>query len=538
MSKDVNIHIKTPGAREGKRRLDKVGDSTKHVGGSVEKMGAKSERGGNKFTRMLGKMIGPLGIAGLATAAAAAAVKVAKFFDDIKKAADEAVRSVGAIREEYEDLFEAMDAYDEKSRESITKSTSRLLAKTMVPEKLGIPVVNEYTRQFKDLVETGHLSQADYNRGLEGMLSYGARHGGGATTDLIQIMRGWGMDTPEKQGELRRMISEGAAGAGLTDAEMIGALSRGMSTIRAMEWTPQEAVSKVARLAQGEAGRKKMSLPATTLQGLMAPQAAGAAEFGISEEVAQDPQRLYEELQRRRTTTSSKQYLRMLTKIYGTEAAAGVYKLTTPGGPDIKSQLDRAAGPEGAAAEAAEEEKRRGTMEARDARAKAIAREISLDLTEAEKYMEDVREIGFAEKKRLKIREPLRQRVREFFRIGEELEKEDAAYMLWRRNLSPEQIEEIQQDYTEGHKGFAIDARWQGMTPKEKYESLTEKSPVRQEVVPKVEAEVPWQEVVPKVEAEAAGQETTINYNYNYDNGQKFYPRVGDDLQGPRYTQD
>jgi len=380
MSKNVNIHIKTHGARDSKEKLDRVGEGAKRAGGGVEQVGAKAKKSSGWFTAAIGKMIGPLGIVALVSGAAAATAKIAKFFDNLKAKSDELVRSLQEQRAAFDDLFEAQNAFDEKSRKAVTENTARLLQETAVPIGAGLPIINAYTRQFKAMVDSGELTQEQYQQGLKDMLGYGARHGGAATADLIQIMAGWGMTTPGQQGEFRRMIAAGAQTSGLTDAELISALSRGMPTIKALGWTPQEAIKSIAVLAAGEAGRKKMSLPGTTIQALGAPQTTSFEKYGIPEPLAEDPRELLNYVQNMRGTMGQDEYYRMLTKIYGTEGAAGVYKLVSADKGRIGTALERAAGPEGVAAEAAEEQARQTTLEARDARAKAVAMKISLDL--------------------------------------------------------------------------------------------------------------------------------------------------------------
>ena len=135
-------------------------------------MGAKAKRGSEGIGSVLRKLAGPLGFAAVVTAVAMAAGKIAKFFDEIKRRADEAVREVQQLRAAYDDLYEALGAYDEKSRETITKTTTRLFQEVGVTPEVGLPVVNAYARQFKSLVDIGQLAQEDYTRGLKEMLGY------------------------------------------------------------------------------------------------------------------------------------------------------------------------------------------------------------------------------------------------------------------------------------------------------------------------------------------------------------------------------
>ncbi len=561
MAKNINIHLKTKGAAQTKQQLSEVGQSAKKLGTTTEAMGDGAKRGGSKVLGVLKKLAGPVGFLAIATAVAATAAKVAKFFDNVKTRTDEAVREVQELRAAYTDLFEALDAFDEKSRKAVTKATNVLLQQTGVTKEIGLPIIDAYTRQFKGLADTGQITQEQYNRGLKETLEYGERHGGSATKDLVAIMSGWGMVTPEKQGEFRRMISAGAQQVGLTDEDVIDALGRGMPTIKAMDWTPQQAIETIATIAAGEVGRKKKSLPATTLQALMAPQLTKIEEYGISEESAKDPKLLLEQLQKKRADTDQKVFTRMLVDIYGTEAAAGVSKLLTAPRRGISEALRQAAGPAGMEAEREKEEDRKGTVEARGATTDASIRGTTHERTEDQKYMADVRDIGRKYKKDvLRVEEPRMQAIREAFTIGESLEAERAAFRKWFDRLTEEEKHYI----TEERGGQFIHV-WDRMSPKEKWESLVRTRPEDEKtlaplVQPKQQPEpassepvekpqipiskdntiekqqvgIPVQQVVMDRPIEQVQPVVNNNYHYHYDYGMRFYPRVGSDESGPR----
>lgn len=74
MSKDVNIHVKTPGARDGKRQLDDVAKSAAGVGDKTRQAGAQAASGSEK---------GAKGIDGLSQSASSARGVFAKFFSSI-----------------------------------------------------------------------------------------------------------------------------------------------------------------------------------------------------------------------------------------------------------------------------------------------------------------------------------------------------------------------------------------------------------------------------------------------------------------------
>lgn len=495
MSKDVNIHVKTTGTRQTKQELEGVGRS-------AEQMGSKTSRAANWIKDGLKALIGPLGFAAIAASLAAASAKVAKFFDELKKRSDEAVRDNQTLRNSFTALFEAMDAFDERSRQQVTKDVAALLKETAVSKEIGLPIINAYTRQFRAMVKSGQLTEEQYQRGLRGMLGYGERHGGAETAELIALMAGWGMVTPEQQGAFRRQIAAGAAASGLTDAELIGALGRGMPTVKAMRWTPEQAVATIATLAAGEVGRQKMGLPATTLQGLLAPQETNLAKYGISAKAT--PQEILTQLQQMRGQMSQQAFMTMLTDIYGTTAAAGVSKLLTAPRGGISEALALAAGPEGIRLEQEEERVSRQTLERRDARAKARVMEEKLDVTLKEQYEEDIREIGEEIRKTRKRRKPIRQWLEDLRTWGEEKEKEYAAFRAWYENLPADEREKFLTVWREG-VGTPFDVWRYGFTPEQKYESL-------------VSGRMPAQ----------------ININYHFEHITNFNPVAGDREVGPR----
>ena len=478
MAKDINIHIKTRGAAETKKDLTGVAHGAEKIGDSTERMGQKGSKGAMLFRRSLKR---------LGFAAVAAARKIIQFYDSLKTKTDEQVQKVHELRDAYKDLFEATSAFDEKSRRAVTKGTNELLQKTGVEKGLGLSVINEYTRQFAEMVQTGQLTQEQYTRGLEGMLGYAVRHGGEATPDLIAMMKGWRMNIPEEQGAFRRVISVGAQKAGLTDPDVITALSRSMPTIQAMGWNPIEAVEKVVTLASGESGRKKMSLPATTFQAMMAPQIANAEKYGISEETAKDPKALLAAVAAKRATQSQSDYTRMLVDIYGAEAASGIAKLQRRPSTEIRRNLIEAVGPKGQAVEAEEERKRTTTLEYGQAVTEATVRRRELDVTSKQMYQKWIRDIGKTEKGKLEIEHPERQAWTELKTIGPEAEKEQAAYQAWVNKLSKEQWEALNKKETGplvlGPIGLTRITKtapwdiWQKMTTEEQWQALTEHGP-------------------------------------------------------------
>jgi hypothetical protein len=197
---------------------------------------------------------------------------VAKFSDDAKMSSDAAVRSLGETQKDFAELFYIRDAYDEESRTRIMRETFTFFAQTGIPSELGFPVIETYTREFKPLVDKRALTQQQYDEGLDYILSYAVLHGRSRTPDLIRLLAGWRIIIPEEQAILCRQITAASRYSGLKPDEMIGILTEGLPTIKAMRWSPVEAIEAIATMAVDEPDqRSKVRMPTIGLRALIHP---------------------------------------------------------------------------------------------------------------------------------------------------------------------------------------------------------------------------------------------------------------------------
>jgi hypothetical protein len=452
------------------------------------------------FGNVLGKLAGPLGIAAIAGKLSELANSVSQFFDNVKTKADEAVEHTRGLRREFDDLFEAMDAFDEKGRRAVTETALTQLQKTGTPREIGLPIIKAYAQQFKALVDAGQLRQEEYERGLQEMLSYGAMHGKAATPDLIAMMSGWGMKTPDQQGAFRRQIAAAAQSARVEDEDVIAALTKGGPAIRAMGWTPGYAVEMIATIAAGETGKTLKTLPATTLQAIMSPQAAKAPEYGLEEKLFEQPEQLLAKLAEMKAAGPIKrlkaglkkgappeyeevEFRTMLMDIYGAEAGAGAYKIFAERDLNRAALIQRAATEAGAAAEQREREQYQTTQEFQQARTEAKAGRISQRIKSDAAYMRDVRRIGEEKLKQLRTEEPIWQWLRtQYFGTNEEAKKEYAAYREWESQLTEQEKQKTVEEYEGPGRYFvlpiakrraALVQRWKEMSAQQKFEALT-----------------------------------------------------------------
>jgi hypothetical protein len=315
-------------------------------------------------------------------------------------------------------------------------------------------------------------------------------------------MAGWDMVTSEQQGVFRRQIGAVSKTSGLTEEDIIDALGRAAPTAKTMGWKPDEVLNYIGTIAAGEVGRKKLTLPSTTLEALVNPQLANLKEYGITSQQAENPAQLLGLLAVKQKTTGERAFGRMLKDIYGTEAAAGVYKLLKSPGGEMPAAIQEAATSQAAIAEMAEEESSRKTKE----RIQAIT-----DAAKAEEwqksneffYRKQIRELGKEKRETLQIEHPFYQWFRENVipeTIGlgvipaklaskfifEGKQKEDAAFIQWYEKLSPEEKERIlSETKTPNFLGplplvtptsrryFQFKNYYESLTPQRQYEEMT-----------------------------------------------------------------
>ncbi|MCE5184929.1 MAG: hypothetical protein LLF76_02245 [Planctomycetaceae bacterium] len=441
------------------------------IGNAAGQSSQKTEQAGSKmasgFAAVKKAVLAVVNeVSAIATAFVAAAVFVAKFYDDLKTKNDEAVKQVQELRKSYEDLFDVLGASDEASRQQVVKESTELLADTRVSKETGIPIIASYNRQFKDT-----MRDDEFEKGIRGMLSFGALHGGQATPAMIDIMAGWGMNTAARQGEFRRMVS---AVPGLEEDDVIAALGRGMPTIRAMGWTPEQAIANVGILSRGEAGRMRSAMPATTFEAIAGAQTEKAIkDYGIKKELAEDPLALYNELDRRVDSMSQKDAYKTLQEVYG-GGAKGVWKLMTSDRSAVQNALERARGPEGVRDEDKEFKDYLYTLEAITAGSEAAKDKAKQDVTAEETFRAEVRSQGEEYRKVLERRQPVRQGLYQFF-TPKGVEQEHAAYQQWLGNLSDEERQAVRdtqrQAWSEGYSDPFV-AAWQRKGPQGQYEAL------------------------------------------------------------------
>jgi hypothetical protein len=391
--KDINIRVKAPGvdqvrqqinetaaalakiptlAQDINRSTDKAfANGLKEIGDNSEKAvvgtnNLKAETGilADAFNMVKSSLTGLLtGLAAFGTIRIGKAV--IQFFDDLHKRQDEAVKKNETLRKSYEDLFEVLGRFDEQGRKQTVMETETLLAETSTSSEVGKPALEEYARQFK-----GKMSSADYQAGQKQMLGYAQMHGGMATPDLIQLMRGEGMNTTQQQDEFMRTIMGVGKESGLTDRDIIDAYGKSAPGARAMGMNPYQTLAMISTISAGEIGRNKTALPTATIDAMAAPNEDAMEKLGIT---GQNPNEIYSSVSNKASGMSAQDRYKLLQSVYGDFAAKGVYKLM-PGG--VKPIL-----PVSAAAAAKEREDFEGTLEAKRNKVDALNNQLKSQTT-------------------------------------------------------------------------------------------------------------------------------------------------------------
>lgn len=334
MAKDreLNIHVKVPGVEQAKTDLDKLAQSADNLGAVVDqstKKQSQSIKNTAVETGLLGNAfnLAKSHLGGLVTGMIAfGAIKIGRavidFFDDLIKKQEEAINKAESVRNRYKNLFEISGQFTEQGRRQTIQETEKLLQETGTSSAVGLPAIEEYTRQFKD-----QMKPDEYQSGIRQVLGYTARHGGEAMPDLIQLMRGYEMNTPAQQGEFMRTISAAAKQSGMTDSEMINLLGKSAPSSKAMGMSPNQTLSLLSSLAEGEIGRNKTMMPASTIDAMASPQSDALKKYHIT---GKTPAEVYMETQQKAMSMSPQDRYAMLQDIYG-GSAKGVSKLMLGG---------------------------------------------------------------------------------------------------------------------------------------------------------------------------------------------------------------
>jgi len=426
MAKDVNIHVKTSGVADSEAELQALWLETQKGGDVVEQTGSKMERASGKISEGIREafraLVGPLGIAGIVTLAVAGIRRIIAAFDDMKKAAAEAVQELANQQRAAASYFEAFDAYSGPKRKAALTQARGVQAATGLPFEASMQLLETQKRAF------GEISP----QSTQQFAAYWQLHAGAQTTDLIRWMAESGIKTPEHQGQIMRMISAVAKESKLTDEELIGPITAHAQRFKYLGWSPEQAITytgkALAGLSEAESSRVMRGL-FESLEGFTEEE---ARKMKVPPKIAASEQARIEWLQAKVATMTPEQNRIILKRLYGTMAPYVTKMLFEPISPEIQATLTYTATPE--AAEKARQNflewQKTEEVQLKMTKGKAVRPEAAVTPEKTTQIL--IREQGKAYLEYLRIVNPVKYQAIKFLGLSETAEEEMAARELWR----------------------------------------------------------------------------------------------------------
>ncbi len=443
--KNINIHIRAKGADHTKREVDSVA-------GSTRKMGRTTEDTGSKMQSVFGKLTGMLGFTGLATAAVAAGKKIVQALNDIKAAANDAVKSLAELQTQAMDLFEAFEAYGPSEQKEALEMAYKLTFETGLDLQAAQSLLAEYKRAY------GKIDL----QGVRQFAAWEATPGGAPTAPLVRWMSAEGISSPEQQGQILRMISTVAKQAGLKDQELAEAITLRSTDFRALGWTPEQAIKNLGTVLSGVSGREARRAISGLGTGFMAFTEEKAREYRMPPQTAGDIQARMAWAAKTLSKASPAKQAQIAKDLFGQEAAPFVTKLLTmqmPAETLEAIEFARSA----AAAEQSEQTLQEFLQTPQGILAKAKAQRgiMGLDVLQEETYEAAIRDFGAGRLNWLKRRDRLNYEIIKMAFLSEG-EKEQASMEAWAGY----------QAGTFGGPTGPYYKQWRGMEPQEQWEAL------------------------------------------------------------------
>jgi hypothetical protein len=282
MAKDVNIHVKTTGTGQAKSELDQMAHST-------EELGVKSSRAAGWMREAFSALVGPLGIAGIVAIAVSGIHRIIAAFDDMKKAAAEAVQELANQQRAARTYLEAMGAYSpEQSKEAIAQA-KKVSGDTGIPLEASMQILEAQKRAF------GEINP----KATEQFAAYWQLHteGGPAATDLIRWMAQSGVKTPERQDKIMRTISAVAQKNKLKDEEIISVLQTQGERFRYLGWTPEQMIENIGKVIVPGEGPQRIQRLFAAIEGFT-EQKARELEWVTTKAVTMTPEKRADYMQK------------------------------------------------------------------------------------------------------------------------------------------------------------------------------------------------------------------------------------------------
>lgn len=413
MSKNVDIHIRAQGADKARSDIEGVGRETKHLG-------SRTARAGEWIKNALGSLIGPLGFAGLGATAVLAIRKIISALDDMKKAVAEAVQELANQQRAAANFFEAMSAYSPAQRRAAIVQARGVQATTGLSFESSMQLLESQKRTFGAI-------QPDVTTQLAG---YWALHGGPSTLGLVRWMGESGLKTADEQGRILRMVGAVAGQTGLTDEEVIRAITSRGELFRYLGWTPEETITNVGKAIGGLSPSEASRAMRGTFEAIAALDKGKAKELKIPRPYAESAKGRLEFIKKRAAVMSPEQRTAYMYEAFGAAAPYVSGFLLEPISPEMQQALAYAATPQ-----AAEEERQRvsgfrRTAEAQMEMAAGGAGVFETMVTQRDQMQATIREYGKRYLEYLRRTDRLKYEKIKTVGLSEELEYERAALEL------------------------------------------------------------------------------------------------------------
>jgi len=468
MAKDINIHIKTRGGPEAKQQLDKASKSAKGIGTSMEQASNKAETAKTSMLSNLKTIAGVAGFAGLASAATAMARKIINAFDDMKKAANEAVAEMAGLQRQSADYFEAMGAWTPEQRKAELKRISAFQAKAGVSRTAAMSILETQKRQF------GAIDEA----AAEQFAGYWQLHAQESTTDLMRWLAASGITDTARQGQVMRMISATATQTGLKDPELIQGIVRYSQEYRQLGWTPEQTITNIGKGLSGLSQREARKALSGIVEGIKTFSEEKALEMGAPEVAAASAEQRFEWASAKLKAASPQGRARLATEMFGKTYGAYVTKLVTGEmSPQAQRAIDYAK-----TGRAAREEREavlayRHTPEGILGQAAGIGGQFAAEVSEEQAYEAAARDVGksYLEFLRRTPTGRIKYEKIKALGLGAEHEKELAAKALYEQQEGKLHPMMRQGEFGPGgfyHIKVGMGSDWETMSDEERFKAL------------------------------------------------------------------
>jgi hypothetical protein len=355
MAKDVNIHVKTTGTQKAAQDFQyfygtmqaadrDIAAGLKETGKAVEDVTTKNAGLAGSFKELYTALIGPLSITAAATFVVSAVKRIIAAYDDMKRAASEAVHEMANQQKAAASFFESVNAYSGPQRTAALAQARGVQGTTGLPFEFSMKLLETQQRTFGEINPESTKQFA----------AYWQLHAQGptATPDLIRWMGASGVNTPDQQSRIMRLISTVAEKSKLHDEDIITAISSRGERLRSMGWSPEETITNIGKALSGLSETESSKAMRGLLESFEGFDEAKAREMRAPPDVASNEQARFEWLKSKAQTMTPEKRTAFIRQAFGPAAAPYITKmLFEPTSPQYQKAIDYAVSPQAKAEE-------------------------------------------------------------------------------------------------------------------------------------------------------------------------------------------